>query len=339
MLTEFIPSIKLAQTPTPIQHLEKWSKKLGGPQIWIKRDDLTGIGLTGNKVRKLEVVVADALKMGADTLITCGGAQSNHARTTAIVAAQLGLKCHLVLRDAHHTPLLKANLLLDKIVGATIHAVTRNEYASSIDQIMSNLAEYLREEGAKPYIIPEGASNALGAIGYYRAFMETLSQLQSMRISMDAIVCATGSGGTQAGLILGKMVSGWQGEIISFNVCDDEIFFLKKIGSILTEIDKLFGINCVVDKEAIKIIDGYVGPGYGKVSSRELEMITEFSRAEGIFLDPVYTGKAMVGLVDQIEKGRFDRSQNVLFLHTGGLYELFAFEDEFEEYLNQKRAD
>lgn len=338
MLTDFIPSIKLAQTPTPIQYLEKWSRKLGGPKIWIKRDDLTGIGLTGNKVRKLEVIVADALKQGADTLITCGGAQSNHARTTAIVAAQLGLRCHLVLRQAQQAPLM-ANLLLDRIVGATVHSVTYNEYASNIDQIMKDLAKYLQEEGAKPYIIPEGASSALGAMGYYRAFAETMSQLQRMSISIDAIVCATGSGGTQAGLILGKMIYGWPGEIISFNVCDNELFFMNKIARILKEANKRFALNIRIDKEAIKIIDGYVGPGYGKVTSQELALIAEFSRAEGIFLDPVYTGKAMVGLVDQIEKGRFDKSQNILFLHTGGIYGLFAYEKEFEDILNHKRMD
>jgi len=328
----FPDSLPFANLPTPIRPLKRWSSFLGGPELWIKRDDLTGLGLTGNKVRKLEFIVAEALRQKAKVLITCGGLQSNHARTTAVLAAQLGLKSHLVLRGEARSP-LQGNLLVDRLVGAEIKFVTADEYALAVNEIMSEIAQGYEKKDIRAYIIPEGGSIGLGALGYAKAFIETLQQLDSLQVNIDIIVCATGSGGTQAGLILGKSLCNWQGQIIGINVCDDRQYFTRKINQILDEAEALLQPTLKIPRSDINILDGYVGLGYGKCKTEELEVLHHFARTEGIILEPVYTGKAMFGLADQIRKSNFRKNQKILFLHTGGIFGLMPFDGALEAVL------
>ncbi len=322
MTPEYPERVELARTPTPIQPLNRLSEKLKGPQIYIKRDDLTGSGLSGNKVRKLEFVLSEALDRGADTVITCGGIGSNHARATAVAARQLGLKPVLVLRGKPgRYP--DGNLLLDSLLGAELHFISRADYASARQDIMYSLAHRFEKQGRRAYVIPEGASFDTGVWGYVKAFFEILEQSQQGRFNFDAIVTAVGSGGTQAGLLVGKKLSNWSGEIWGINVCDDEAYFQERIESILSDFSRKYRTPISVRRQEIRLIDGYVGRGYALSRPEELSVIQEVARLEGIFLDPTYTGKAMFGLMDQIQKGRFQKGQRILFVHTGGLFGLF----------------
>ncbi len=320
--------IPLANLPTRIEKLERITKLWGGPEIYVKRDDLTGMALSGNKIRKLEFVIADARKQRADLLITCGGVQSNHARATAIAAAKLGMACHLVLRGMPGTS-PDGNLLLDLLVGARIKYISAEDYAEHVDEIMAELAVQLKKEGFHPYVIPEGASNELGCMGYVAAVAEIAQQMRLLNLKIDHIVCATGSGGTQAGLILGQKLFAPSCKVIGFNVCDDETFFVRKIHQIATRAIDRFSIPVSMAQDDIKIIDGYVGEGYGVNRPEEMQLIAELARIEGLILDPVYTAKAFFGLKDQIHKGRFSSKDKILFLHTGGLFGLFPKRELF----------
>ncbi|MBN1155914.1 D-cysteine desulfhydrase family protein [candidate division KSB1 bacterium] len=317
--------IKLANLPTPIVKL-----RLGEhmPKIYLKRDDMTGVALSGNKIRKLEFVVVDAINQGADTLITCGGIQSNHARATAVAAAMLGMKSFLVLRG-EKPDLPDGNLLIDHIFGSEFRFITPDDYRNRVMEIMEEIAADLVKQGRKPYIIPEGASDELGAVGYIHAVKEIKEQTDALNIKFDALVCATGSGGTQAGLIMGSKIHQLDSDIIGFNVCDDESYFKSKIKHIIKRAEQRFDCNFQLKNEDIKIIDGYVGLGYALNKPDEIEFIKHFARLHGIFLDPVYTGKAMFGLYDQIQKNKLQDYQQILFLHTGGFYGLFPKRDLF----------
>lgn len=327
MKFQFPRSVELAQVPTPIDKMEHLTKVLEGPEIYLKRDDFTGVALTGNKVRKLEFLLSEALEKNCDFIITCGGYQSNHARTTAIAAAQLRLKCHLVLRNSMSAP-LQGNLFLDKLVGAEIEYVTPEEYMQ-IDDIMMRIAENAKSSGRKPYIIPEGGSNELGTLGYVKAAEEISKQLQASKLRIDHIVVAVGSGGTYAGLLLGKFLYDLSAEIHGINVCDDESFFVKKISAILNQAQKRFDLPVNIKNQDIKIIDGYVGKGYGLSSQSEIDLIKHVAQEEGVILDPIYTGKAMLGLTEEIRKGTFKPNQRVLFVHTGGIFGVFAKQSLF----------
>lgn len=331
---EFPNRIRLANLPTPIEKLERISVQWGGPQIFVKRDDLTGIALSGNKIRKLEFVIAEARNQGADLLITCGGVQSNHARTTAIAAAKLGMACYLVLRGPSDSP-LDGNLLLDQLVGARIKFISAEDYSKRVDEIMAELAFQLKRAGFHPYIIPEGASNELGCMGYVAAMAEITEQMATLNLKFDHIICATGSGGTQAGLILGKKLYALDCDVIGFNVCDDEAYFVRKIRHIATMAIKRFSLPISFSEIDIKIIDGYVGDGYALNRPEEIRFIIELARAEGLILDPVYTAKAFLGLKDQIEKGRFSSNEKILFIHTGGLFGLFPKRQLFTEQISE----
>ncbi len=327
---EFPNRIRLANLPTPIEKLERISKQWGGPEIFVKRDDLTGMVLSGNKIRKLEFVIAEARSRRADILITCGGAQSNHARTTAVAAAKLGMKSLLVLRGQPDSP-PDGNGLLDHLVGARIKYITAEDYASRVDEIMTELADGVKKEGLNPYIIPEGASNELGCMGYVAAVSEIAQQMDQLNLKFDHIVCATGSGGTQAGLILGKKLFAPGVKVLGFNVCDDEAYFVRKIHQIASGAITRFSLPVVLTQEDITIIDGYVGEGYALNRPEEIQFLTDVARTEGLILDPVYTVKAFLGLKDQIQKGRFTADQKILFIHTGGLFGLFPKRQLFAE--------
>ena len=322
--------LPLARLPTPLQALDRLSQEYG-IHLYLKRDDQTGMLTSGNKVRKLEFLVRDALDRGCDMLVTCGALQSNHARATAAVAARLGLKCLLVLRG-NPQEAFTGNLLLDRLLGADIFYVSPEEY-QKMDEVFASIEQKLRKNGRKPYLIPEGGSNALGAFGYVAAAEELYHQAKSQGLPIDSIVCAVGSGGTYAGLLLGKKLLNLSFEIYGINVGDTAEYFQNRIFGIVQDAIKLHRLPVEVKKEEVQIIDGYVGLGYGQSQTQELELIREVARKEGVALDPVYTGKAMYGLLDQLKKDPRRFGQHVLFLHTGGIFGLFGISKEISGIL------
>lgn len=320
--------INIANLPTKIEKLERLTQELGGPTIFIKRDDETGTEVSGNKIRKLEFSVKEAIDNGCNLLITCGGLQSNHCRATAAIAAKLGIKSSLVLRgsiDEHYD----GNLFLNHLLGADIKYITAEEYKYRRISIMEDLKSEYEAKGFKPYIIPEGASNGIGTFGYLNAMKEIINQEKQLGIHFDKIVIAVGSGGTHAGLLLGSKLLNHKCEIYGINVCDDEDYFKDRIYHILNESMDYLNVNLSFSKEEINIIDGYVGRGYALSSPENLEFILHLAKLEGVILDPVYTGKAMYGLAEEIKKGTFNKEENILFIHTGGLFGLYPQRDLF----------
>jgi D-cysteine desulfhydrase len=292
----------------------------------IKRDDQTGLALGGNKTRKLEFLVGQALEEGADILVTAGAAQSNHCRQTAAAAAKAGLKCELILHGKK-PELPNGNLLLDELLGAKCHWVERPQ----IPVKLSNLPEQLRAQGRKPYVIGIGGSNGVGATGYVLAMIELEGQLRTIQHRLDHIVFASSSGGTQAGMVLGAQLAGFGGQLHGVSVDKDNLereAYEEEVAQIANECAQYIGSDIRLTKQHIKVVYGYTGEGYGVVSNLEREAIRLMARNEGIILDPVYTGRAFGGLIDLIRKGAFKRGESVLFWHTGGAPALFAYAKE-----------
>ncbi len=335
MKVTYPQKISFVSGPTPIEPFKSLPDWPAGLKIFLKRDDLTSLLLSGNKARKLEFIATEVIKNKADTLVTCGGIQSNHARATAIVAAQMGLKPYLVLRGRPDSE-AQGNLFLDKLVGAEIKHITPAEY-ENVDRIMEEEAEKLRRAGRNPYIIPEGASSELGVWGYIKATVEILSQLKKSRIKVDRVVCAIGSGGTYAGLFLGSRAFGWKVKVTGFNVCYTADYFKKRIGNLITSFLQKYRWKLKVDLNELDIIDGYVGDGYARSRPIERELISAVAKNSGIILDPVYTGKAMLGLIKETRKGIIGSKERVLFLHSGGIYGLFPIADLFFPQTNEKK--
>ena len=334
MSFRFPERLSLAQIPTPLQPLRRLSAALGGPTIWVKRDDLTGCLTSGNKVRKLEFVLAEALSKGADTIITVGGLQSNHCRTTAVLCAQLGLHCHLLLRGGEATAVPDGNLLLDQLAGATITHYPMNEYKAREAAILAQWENHYLSLGRRPYTIPVGASDGCGLWGYIAASSELLDDFDRVGIDPGHVICATGSGGTQAGLTLGLAGYGSTTRVWGINVCDDEAYFQQKICDDLTDWRRRYP-DCgdqlpAIEQLAIGVIDGYVGAGYGVAGPPVFSTIRELARTEGLVLDPVYTGKAFHGMLEQYRQGRFDGSESIVFVHTGGLFGLFPHRSQLQ---------
>ena len=333
MIKRFPKSLSLAMKPTPIERLRDFPGFPKGLEIYIKRDDLTGFFLSGNKIRKLEFIFHDVLKKNADTLITCGGFQSNHARATVILGARFGLKSVLIL-FGEDSPKLDGNLFLDKLVGAEIKYVPQSRY-EELEAIMQETLSQLKKEGRRPYIIPEGASNELGVWGYIKACLEIKKQLEKMsagsmgKVKIDKIVTAVGSGGTYAGLFLGSKIFNWQVQIYGINVKDTAQIFVDRIYELMRLTKEKFKLEVNFEKEEIKIINGYVGKGYAKSKREELDLIKNVAENTGIILDPVYTGKAMYGLLEELSKERFSPGEKILFLHTGGGFGLFPIKESF----------
>lgn len=320
--------LKLANLPTRIEKLEKMSTEVQR-NLWIKRDDQTGLELSGNKVRKLEFALAQAQDLGADTIITAGGMQSNHCRATAAACVRLGMDCVLLL-SSDEKEALDGNYLLDDLLGARILYIPSADFASRLPEIMASVAEELVAEGKKSYLIPIGASNGIGTFGYFAAFMEILEQEQELGVSFDTIVCAVGSGGTYAGLLLANAALGTNRQIVGIPITKDTAYFQARVMDIAEEFSEMYGpIDLVEDQ--IHLIDGYVGRGYALSTREELEFIREFARAEGIILDPVYTGKAMYGLISELKKNapKLKEAENILFIHTGGIFGLFPKRHQF----------
>jgi len=319
--------INLAHLPTPIEKLDYLSQKLN-KNIYVKRDDLTDMVASGNKIRKLEYSVAEALKLGADTLITCGGLQSNHARATAAIAARLHLKCVLLLRKEKGNNEINGNCFLDYLLGADVYIKEFYDFQKHKTEYLEELKAEYEQKGFHPYIIPMGASNGIGTLGYVDAYQEILDYEKENNITFDTVVCAVGSGGTYAGLYIGNALAQEKKDIVGINVCDDEDYFRKEIHQIILDTLPLLKVD-TIDESQVHIIDGYVGKGYAQSQKIELDEIKELAMLEGIVLDPVYTGKAYFGLLNEIEKGTFDNAENILFLHTGGIFGLLAKANEF----------
>ncbi len=318
------PRFQLAMLPTPIEHFGLSPAPDSGIDIFIKRDDLTGSELSGNKIRKLEFILYDALKGGHDTLITCGGVGSNHCRATAALAARAGLGCHLVLKGKKPA-VPDGNLLLDTLYGAELHFVSECEYESDIDSILKEHAARLSRKGRKPYIIPEGASNPLGVWGYFLAGIETKKQLDKASIKADTLVCAVGSGGTYCGLYLASLYLKWPVRLIGFAVSRDCLYFTKRIADLAHAFVDKYDLRLKPSISDIEIDDAYIGPGYAKIGDREASFIKGIARHNGIVLDPAYTAKAMFGLFDYVIKGRIEPETKVVFIHTGGLLSVFPY--------------
>lgn len=329
MNLSFPKSLKLAVTPTPLEKLRDIPLIPADYKVYIKRDDLTGFGLSGNKVRKLEFLAYDALKKKADTLVTCGGFQSNHARATALVAAQLGLKSALVL-FGDEAPQNEGNLFLDKLCGAEIRFIPSNQY-ENVEKIMEDLSLELESRGRNPYIIPEGGSNPLGVWGYIKAAFEMKKQIDRLKIKIAKIVTALSSAGTYSGLFLGAKLCGWETEIIGINVRFLPSYPEEKIFTLLEKTIAQYRLKVRFKEKDVKVVEGYIGEGYALNKKEELEFIKAFISKSGILLDPVYTGKAMFGLVDILKKGEFSEKEKILFLHTGGGFGLFPARNEFFE--------
>lgn len=324
---ELPPRLSLANLPTRIQHLERLSRELRGPEIYVKRDDETGADLSGNKVRKLEFLLAEARARNCDVVITCGGVQSNHCRATAVAARRLGMDSVLFLRGGDPGE-RDGNLLLSAMVGAELRFITPEAYAGR-SELMSEAAAKARADGRRAYVIPEGGSNALGSFGYVTLFSE-LEEPPAAR-EFDHIVCAVGSGGTLAGLLIGARLLDVRTRIWGVNVSDSAAYFEARVRAIGEEFVGRFLGGATptrwLESGAVQILEGYKGPAYAVPYPEELELLRRVARTEGLLLDPVYTGKAFYGLVEEIRRGRFRRGENVLFLHTGGVFSLFAYRD------------
>ena len=323
MRIESLPRFSLAQLPTPVAELERLTRELGGPGLLIKRDDQTGLALGGNKTRKLEFLVGQALAQGADTLVTLGAAQSNHCRQTAAAAARAGLKCELIL-NGQPPEVPNGNLLLNELLGATTHWIARPQRAEKLKA----LDVELRAAGRKPYLIPVGGSNGVGAVGYVVAMLELLEQLRVSQQRVDHIVFGSSSGGTQAGLVLGARLAGFTGGVtgLSIDKNDPEHFeYETEVAQMANECAAYLGANVRLTRDDIHVVYGYKGEGYGVVGDLEREAIRLMARTEGIILDPVYAGRAFGALVDLIRKGKYQQGATVLFWHTGGTAALFAY--------------
>jgi len=325
------PRVRLANLPTR-GHWLRYGQT-DRPRIWVKRDDQTGSELMGNKVRKLEYLMAEAVAQDATHVITCGGEQSNHARATAFAAAQLGMKSILILRtdDPENPPAATGNILLDRLVGAELQWISRSAWRDR-NELLAEAAERVRRGGDRPYVVPEGGSNALGSWGYLRAAHELADDLAGIA-SQDqpvTVVYACGSGGTAAGLILGaKLLKLAERGIrlAAINVCDDRAYFVDSIGRICADAEARWQLGAHVTEADIEIVDGHVGRGYAKSRPEELATIRDVCRSDGIVLDPVYTGKAFHGMVSELAANPARFGSAIAFLHTGGLFGLFAPSD------------
>jgi D-cysteine desulfhydrase len=299
------------------------SKLLGGPRLFVKRDDQTGLAFGGNKTRKLEFLVAQAIAEGADTLVSAGALQSNHCRQTAAAAAKFGLSCVLVLTGEAEQR-ASGNLILDRILGARIVPVRDRK---DRDSTLKEIVEALIREGGKPFLIPYGGSSPIGALAYAFALEELLLQVRAGGTGgavPDCIVFGTSSGGTHAGLVLGKRLHGYAGEVLGISIDESESWLRERVSVLASDASELLGDRIEFAREDVRASDAYCRSGYGVLTEAEREAVSLFGRTEGLLLDPVYTGRAAAGLVDLISRGYFRKDQTVVFWHTGGQPALFA---------------
>jgi L-cysteate sulfo-lyase len=325
------PRVSLAHLPTPLEFLPRLTRHLGGPNIYVKRDDCTGLGTGGNKTRKLEFLMADALQQSATTVITQGAVQSNHARQTAAAAAKLGLACELVfekrIEGASDPYLHSGNVLLDRIFGARVREVAKG---SDMTAELDAVADEVRKSGKTPYVIPGGGSNPTGALGYVDCALELVSQANRQGLVIDHVVHATGSAGTQAGLAVGLKAIHTGIPLLGIGVGADRKAQEQKVFELATKTAKFTGAEDVVKREDIVCNCDYVGPGYGVPTEAMNAAVLLAARLEGLLFDPVYTGKALAGMIDLVRNGWFDGAENIVFIHTGGAAGLFAYVDQLK---------
>ncbi len=330
------PRQRFAHLPTPLERLDRLSLLLGGPTIWIKRDDCTGLGLGGNKTRKLEYLMADAIAQGADTVLTVGAVQSNHVRQTAAAAARLGMACELILEnriaDADQAYLRSGNILLDRLMGARLHEVPGG---SDMKQALQEVAEAVRKRGGKPYVIPGGGSNPMGALGYVNFALELLAQATDRGVAFDHLVHATGSAGTQAGIVVGLEALRARLPVLGITVSKPREQQEAMVLALAEETADFLGMPGIVTREAVVANADYFGTSYGDPTPGMLAALKLLAREEGILLDPVYSGKAMAGMIDLIAKGHFRKGQDIVFLHTGGQAGLFAYQAALDRATNE----
>ena len=323
MPTDVKDRVELAHLPTPLEAMPRLSTQCKGPELWIKRDDQTGLAGGGNKTRKLEYLVAAAQAAGADTLVTGGAPQSNHCRQTAAAAAQFGLGCSLILRGERPGQ-ISGNLLLDELLGAHIYWCEKDETNARISEVTANL----RSMGRTPYVIPLGGSNVVGATGYVLAMQELTAQLEVDRQNVDFIVFASSSGGTHAGIVLGAQLFNFTGQVYGISIDHSADALRTQVAALATATATHLGLEPLPIVDKITVNDDYLGQGYAIVGEVEKEAIQLVAQLEGLLLDPVYTSRAMGGLIDLIRWGAFTRGQTVLFWHTGGTAALSAFADK-----------
>jgi D-cysteine desulfhydrase family pyridoxal phosphate-dependent enzyme len=316
-----LPRISIAHLPTAVEPLPRLTQELGGPRLLVKRDDQTGLAFGGNKTRKLEFLVAEAQKHEACTLITAGAVQSNHCRQTAAAAARFGFDCILILSGERPSQ-ASGNLLLDRILGAQVVWAQPEER----DAVLHKTVQEAEVAGRKPYLIPYGGSNAVGATAYAFAMQELLGQ----GVEPDTIVFPSSSGGTQAGLVTGARLFGFAGHVLGISVDQPAGILQERVAHLAGEVAEILGEDIVFSPDEILVNDDFTGGGYGVMGNVEKEAIQLFARTEGLFLDPVYTGRAAGGLTSLIRNGFFRPGQTVLFWHTGGTPAMFA-----EKYQNR----
>ena len=327
--------LSLAHLPTPIRLLKRFSKKLNGPRIWVKNDALTGVSSTGNKVRKLEFLLADAKQQKAEVILTAGSQQSNHCRATALLSASLDFKTHLLLRGRPAPLKNDGNLFLDYLSGAHIAWLPINASSDDINTELLHLQKSYQNEGKKAYIIPIGGSNAIGTWGYIKAFKELVDDFIAQKIKPKSIFCATGSGGTQAGLLAGVSLYNYNVDICGIAVCDNTNYFQNKIRADLIAWQQMYPQMPIdISSLNIDIDDRFIGKGYGHAGKEIFKCIQQLAQTEGLVLDPVYTGKAFYGLIKQIEEGRFKTDDDIVFIHTGGIFGLFAQKEECMRHID-----
>ena len=317
-----IPRMHFAHLPTPIEELPRLTEHLNGPKILVKRDDQTGLAFGGNKTRKLEFLVAEALEQGAKTLITGGALQSNHCRQTAAAAARFGLDCILVL-NGEMPDQSSANLLLDQLFGAEIVTIKDR---SLRDQILQQTYDKADSDGRKPYLVAYGGSNPTDALGYAFAMKEFMEQ----NAHADWIVFGTSSGGTHAGLVLGQRVFGYKGKVLGVSIDEPEEWLKRRVSSLASDASETIGEHIEFTGEDVLANEEYCKAGYGVLTDAEREAVKLFAKLEGLLLDPVYTGRAAAGMLDLIREGFFKKDETILFWHTGGQPALFA-----EKYANR----
>ena len=317
-----LPRLELAKLPTPLDRVENLGKSLGNLDLWFKRDDLTGFGLGGNKVRSLEYLAADAMRVNSNILITGGSPGSNHVRTTMAVAAHLGLKGVAVLSGTRPSK-TNGNLLLNQLLDAKL-VFTGNPDRSYIDNYIEDEAERLRGKGESQYMIRRGGVSSLGCIGYVSAAVEICSQLQSLNLNPDILLCATGCGVTQAGLLVGFKLMGLNCRLYGITVSRSRDECIAYIKQLINETEDVLGLDSRVKNDEIFVFDEYIGEGYSVPTSEGIDAIRLVAQTEGIFLDPIYTGKAMAGLTDLVKKDLIGSDNTVIFLHTGGSPSIFS---------------
>jgi len=329
VLAQF-PRVALGHFPTPLEPMDRLSKVLGGPRLWVKRDDCTGLSTGGNKTRKLEFLMADAAQKGADTIITQGATQSNHARQTAAAAAKMGMTCHILLEDRTGSDdpnyNLNGNVLLDQLHGAS---VSKRTGGTDMAHEMDVLADTLRTDGKTPYVIPGGGSNPIGALGYVNAARELADQAAHIGLKVDALVHATGSSGTQAGLVAGLAAMHSDIHLLGIGVRAPREKQEGMVFDLAVRTAAHLGTGVEIDRDSVRANCNYVGAGYGIPTDGMVAATKLLAQTEGLLFDPVYSGKGLDGLIDQVKTGYFDGMENVVFLHTGGSAALFGYSDAF----------